>query len=58
MFAKKSNNGWLKISTAMIGGFLLGMSYKKYGKNLSHHWRHIKKNMSYNDFMPSDDSDV
>ncbi|NLM22024.1 MAG: hypothetical protein GX207_09830 [Peptococcaceae bacterium] len=58
MFAKKSNNNWIKIGSAMIGGFLLGISYKKYGKNLSHHWRNMKRNMDYNDFIPSDEPEV
>ncbi|NLL53274.1 MAG: hypothetical protein GX248_11305 [Peptococcaceae bacterium] len=58
MFAKKSNHSWLKIGSAMIGGFLLGISYKKYGKNLSHRWRNMKGNMDYNDFIPSDEPEV
>jgi len=58
VFARKSNNNWLKVSTAMIGGFLLGFSYKKYGKNLANQWRKIKRNMDYNDFVSSEDSEV
>ncbi|MGI6449308.1 MAG: hypothetical protein ACOX3R_03135 [Desulfitobacteriia bacterium] len=36
MFSKRSNNNnWLMISSALLGGFLLGFSYKKYGKDIT-----------------------
>lgn len=43
MFTKKSNNNWLKMSSAVLGGFLLGFSYKRYGKGLEHQIRRITK---------------
>lgn len=36
MFSKKSDNSWIMMSSAVVGGFLLGMSYKKYGKDIKH----------------------
>lgn len=36
MFTRKTNDNsnWLMMGSALLGGFLLGMSYKKYGKEL------------------------
>lgn len=36
MFSRRSkNNNWLMMSSAMLGGFLLGFTYKKYGKDIT-----------------------
>ncbi|NLP44453.1 MAG: hypothetical protein GX351_07475 [Peptococcaceae bacterium] len=35
MFTRKTDNSnWVMMGSALLGGFLLGMSYKKYGKEL------------------------
>jgi len=55
VFTKKSNSSWLMISSAMLGGFLLGVTYKKYGKNLSYHLHNMKDNeMSFNNNIPNE----
>lgn len=36
MFNRRSKgNNWLMLGSVMLGGILLGSSYKKYGKNLT-----------------------
>jgi hypothetical protein len=55
MFSKKSNNSWLVMSSAMAGGFLLGFTYKKYGKEMMYQIQKIKgkKGYDYDDYITS-----
>ncbi len=59
MFAKKSHHSsWLKLSSVMLGGFLIGVSYKRYGKNLSHHFSNITRSMNFNGYTPPDEPEI
>lgn len=60
MFTRRSNNNsWLMISSAMVGGFLLGMSYKKYGKDIQHRVQKMtKRQLDYDDYMTSHEPDA
>jgi len=43
----KTNNNWVYVSSAMVGGFLLGVSYRKYGSIIKEHVR----NMSHKEIL-------
>ncbi len=60
MFSRRSNNNsWIMISSAMVGGFLLGLSYKKYGKTIQHRVQKMtKRQLDYDDFMTSHEPDA
>lgn len=53
MFQRKNNNNWVMLSSAMLGGFMLGFTYKKYGKNITHRLRSIssltREKLNYDD---------
>lgn len=57
-YSKKSNNHWLLTSSAMVGGFLIGFSYKKYGKDIKHQLHRISNKFDYDDYSPSDESSI
>jgi len=55
MFSRKSNHSWFTISSAVIGGFLLGMSYKKFGNQIGQigdRIRHMTKKQGSSDNYP------
>ncbi|RNC28046.1 MAG: hypothetical protein AWM53_01976 [Candidatus Dichloromethanomonas elyunquensis] len=59
MFSRKTNISWWKMSSAVLGGFLLGFSYKKYGREIKHQIRRLGRNqMDYDDFISSHESDA
>jgi len=59
VFTRRSNNSWLKMSSAILGGFLLGFSYKKYGKEMEHHIKKItRKPLDYEDYTDSHEPDA
>ncbi|HHV63708.1 MAG TPA: hypothetical protein GXX46_01310 [Peptococcaceae bacterium] len=64
MFSRKShNNNWMMISSALLGGFLLGFSYKKYGKDLVNRIQNIgtfsrRKYDFDDDYMTSHEPDA
>ena len=58
-YSRKPNRNWFLISTAMVGGFALGMSYKKYGPELQSQIRKLKnRDMRYEDYMSSHEPDA
>ncbi len=47
------------MSSAVVGGFLLGLTYKKYGKDIRHQIQKItKKDFDYDDYMTSHEPDA
>ncbi len=57
--SKKSDTNWILLSTAMVGGFALGLSYKKYGSTLHSQFEKLtKKNFGYEDYMSSHEPDA
>lgn len=62
MFSKKTNNSWLMMSSAMLGGFLLGFSYKKYGKDITNRIGSMtnmtRRKVDYEDYMTSHEPDA
>jgi hypothetical protein len=59
MFTRRSNNNWMLMSSAVVGGFLLGLTYKKYGKDIRHQIQKItKKDFDYDDYMTSHEPDA
>lgn len=58
-YSRKPNRNWFLLTTAMVGGFALGMSYKKYGSHLHRHIRTLtNKDMDYEDYMNSHEPDA
>ncbi len=59
-YSRKSNTNWFLLTTAMVGGFALGMSYKKYGSHLHGHMKNLSnsRNMDYEDYMSSHEPDA
>lgn len=63
MFSRKTNNSWMMMSSAMLGGFLLGLSYKKYGKEITNRIGSMagnltRRNSDYEDYMTSHEPDA
>lgn len=60
MFSRKSNNNWMLMSSAIVGGFLLGVSYKKYSQEIKNGILHLsKKNLDYdNSYTTSHEPDA
>lgn len=60
MFFRKSHNkSWMKLSSALLGGFLLGFTYQKYGGHLSHRIRNmIRKNNHFDEYFPDEETEV
>lgn len=57
--SKKNDRNWFLISSALIGGFALGMSYKKYGRDLHHQIRKVtNRDYEYEDYMSSHEPDA
>lgn len=57
--SKKTNNSWLLMSSAVVGGFLLGFGYKRYGneiKNQFHKYTH--KESANDDMMTSPECNI
>lgn len=57
--SKKSNTNWILLSSAMVGGFALGLSYKKYGSSLQGHIGKLtNRDLNYEDYMTSHEPDA
>ena len=59
--SRKSNTSWIMMSSAMVGGFLLGLSYNKYGKDIKHRIQRVRSNgngMIFDDYMNSHEPDA
>jgi hypothetical protein len=47
------------MSSAVIGGFLLGMSYKKYGRDIKQRLQKMsRRQVDYDDYMTSHEPDA
>jgi hypothetical protein len=55
MFSKRSKTNWLMTSSAVLGGFLLGFSYKKFGKEISNRIQNMTSNMGNKKLHYDDD---
>lgn len=53
MLSRKSKgNNWLMLGSVMVGGFLLGSSYNKYGKDITERIQHMsfpRRKYNYDD---------
>jgi len=60
VFSRRSrHNSWLMMSSAVIGGFLLGMSYKKYGRDIKQRLQKMsRRQVDYDDYMTSHEPDA
>ncbi|NLI91738.1 MAG: hypothetical protein GX434_05875 [Peptococcaceae bacterium] len=59
MFSRKPNTSWWKVSSAILGGFLVGFSYKKYGREIKQQIRKVtKRQPDYDDYMTSHEPDA
>ncbi|KUO66364.1 MAG: hypothetical protein APF84_18240 [Gracilibacter sp. BRH_c7a] len=57
--SKKPETNWILLSTAMLGGFALGLSYKKYGSNLhTQIGKLTKRDLEYEDYTSSHEPDA
>lgn len=57
--SKKSNNSWLLMSSAVVGGFLLGFGYKRYGKEIINQFHMVThKKSADDDLMSSPESNI
>jgi len=58
--ARRSKNSWFMVGSAVVGGFLLGVSYKKYGKDIKHRIQSMARNsdMFYGDYTNSHEPDA
>lgn len=58
-YSKKTSNNWFLISSALLGGFALGLTYKKYGKEINNHFKKMTgRNNGYEDYMTSHEPDA
>ncbi len=57
---RSKNSNWFLMSSAVVGGFLLGLSYKKYGKDIKQHIHGMggSCNRNYDDYISSHEPDA
>lgn len=54
MFSRRSNHSWLMTGSVLLGGFLLGISYNKYGQNIKDQFQRVSFRNGSVPFMTSD----
>lgn len=61
-YTRKPKRNWLFLSSAILGGFLLGFSYKNFGKNIKNSLQKMTKGKfadhNYPDYTENMEPDV
>lgn len=53
-YSKKNGNKWLLLTSALLGGFALGFTYKKYAKQINSHIKKLTdRDNGFEDYMTS-----
>ncbi|AFV02023.1 MAG: hypothetical protein FNP40_11670 [Dehalobacter sp. 4CP] len=58
LYSKKSDHSLLFMGSAMVGGFLLGCTYKRYGKKIEKHIQKFWQKDSNDDMFAAHESEI